>query len=137
LENNVGFVYGPQVGSKVVKARKGIKEVRLDQVPILFEEGGPQVKVVKARLVVHGENGRTDLFKREGSDQGSNLRGCERSGGDKGGQVKLTSRCDRSAEEVFKEIVKKRGFCLMSENHIAILIVKVFNLVYSKAARGA
>jgi hypothetical protein len=49
----------------------------------------------------------------------------------------LINRRDRSTKEVFEEIMKGRSFCLMGEDRIAILVVKVFNLVFPKAAGGA
>jgi hypothetical protein len=37
-EDNVGFVYRSQVRNKVVEAPEGIKEGRLNQIPIFLEE---------------------------------------------------------------------------------------------------
>jgi hypothetical protein len=65
------------------------------------------------------------------------LRGCEGSGGNKGGQVKLIRRNDRGAKEIFKEIVEDCGFCRMGEDHITIQVIKIFDLVFPKAAGGA
>jgi hypothetical protein len=106
----------------VVEARKGIKEVCFDQVPILFEEGRPETIWPGAGVVIHGKNGGTNLFERERSSQGSALRGCEGSGGYKGGQVKLIRRSDGGAKEIFKEIVEDCGFCRMGEDRITIQV---------------
>jgi hypothetical protein len=49
----------------------------------------------------------------------------------------VVSRGDRSAQQVFEEAVEDGSLSLMGEDHIAILVFKVFDLILPKTARGA
>jgi hypothetical protein len=44
---------------------------------------------------------------------------------------------DRNAKKVFEEAVEDGSLCLMGEDHITILIFKVFDLIFAKATRSA
>jgi hypothetical protein len=43
---------------------------------------------------------------------------------------------NRGAKKIFEEIMEEPSLCLVGEDHIAILILKVFDLILAKVARS-
>ncbi len=74
-QDNMGFVDGPKVGKEVVEAREGFKKGCFDQVPIPLEESGAKTIRTRARVIIHGEEGSSNLFKGERADKSVSLRG--------------------------------------------------------------
>jgi hypothetical protein len=69
------FVYGSKVRREVMEARKGVKKRRFDQVPIPLKEGRTKTIGTRARVIIHGEQGRPNLLKGERADESGCLRG--------------------------------------------------------------
>jgi hypothetical protein len=120
-----------------VEAGEGIEESRADHVPVPLEESRSKAIRPWTRVVIHSKKGSPDLFQGERPGQSRSLRRCEGGGGDKRSQVKLIKSGNRSSKKVFVKIMKNNGFSMMGEGDIAILILKVFSLVFSEANGGA
>jgi hypothetical protein len=69
------FVDGPKISGKVMEAGKRLQEGVFNQVPIAFVKGGAKAIWAWARVIVHGEEGVSDLLQGEGADKGVGLRG--------------------------------------------------------------
>jgi hypothetical protein len=66
-EDNVGFVDGSKVQSEGVEVMKGGEEITLYEVPVQREESRPKTIRPRARVIVHGEEGSSNLVEREGA----------------------------------------------------------------------
>jgi hypothetical protein len=92
-EDDVGLVDGAQVGGEVI----------LDQIPIPFKESRSKAIGARAGIIVHGEEGCTNLREGERVNKGGFLRGGQGGSHHKAREASLLDSMEWSAEEIFKE----------------------------------
>jgi hypothetical protein len=75
----------------------------LDKVPVFFEKKGTKAIRPRARVIVHGEEGISNLLKGERMDEGGSLGRGKRGRLDKGGKVEVITGRKGGPKKVFKE----------------------------------
>jgi hypothetical protein len=65
-KDNVRFVYRPQVRREVVETRERIEKIMFNKIPMLFEKSRPETVRPRAGVVVHGEEGSSNVFREKG-----------------------------------------------------------------------
>jgi hypothetical protein len=87
-------------------------------------------------VVIHGEEGNTNLVKREGGNKRSRLEGVQRGGSDKGSKLKDVGSRLGGAEKIFEKRMENGSFRLVRKHRIGFVVVKDFDLVLPQAPRG-
>jgi hypothetical protein len=79
-KDNVGFVDGAEIGREAVEAREGSGKGIFNQFPVLLEKSRAKTVGTRAGIVVHREEGISNLFQGEGANNGGGLGWVKRGG---------------------------------------------------------
>jgi hypothetical protein len=76
-KDDVRLVDGSQVRRESMEVIESLKEIGFNEFPILLEKSGSETIRTRAGVVVHGEEGISNLSQRERLDEGVRLRRVE------------------------------------------------------------